>query len=264
MDNKNGIGTFEASMVVGASMLAGAAATLLLFTGDILYAEDGVIKVKTSNYTALEDVADFTVNDYNWSFNGKEYTMSLPISHSMIKAAKYEDYNHSYVRYNKNNEAILVNGADYSKYIDSDIDSSLVRACAENLEKIAEDENFSETDTANFVLAFVQSIEYRSDSNGNYCQHTCETLYRKTGDCEDKSVAYADIMNDMGYSSIVLEFPGHAIPAVAPKTEGAFSGVSFEADGVRYYLAESTAEGSSVGVISEQYYDEKAIYYSAA
>ena len=114
--------------------------------------------------------------------------------------------------------------------------------------------SFSDLRTANFVLSFVQNIEYREDqisvSKDEYWRFPVETLYDEQGDCEDKAFLYASIMESMGYDAVILLYDGHAAAGI--DVAGGY-GTYYELDGKEYFYCETTAVGWSVGDIPDEY-----------
>lgn len=103
--------------------------------------------------------------------------------------------------------------------------------------------------TANLVLKWIQNnISYDYDSNNyikpDYYQFPIETLYLKTGDCEDVTFLYVTIMRILGYDVITLfvsdkNIGGHALAGI---NLDMYEGYYIEQNGVRYYTADATTK----------------------
>ncbi|MFA6710311.1 MAG: hypothetical protein WCR24_02955 [Candidatus Methanomethylophilaceae archaeon] len=113
---------------------------------------------------------------------------------------------------------------------------------------------------ANFVLDFVQKIEYIADETTTgyteYWKLPYETLFDKCGDCEDTSILYASIMKAMGYDVALMIFPGHMAVGIGLENG---TGVKNRYDGVDYYYCETTSEGWEVGEKPDKYTDVKMV-----
>jgi len=58
------------------------------------------------------------------------------------------------------------------------------------------------------VVVFVQDIPYESES-GEYPKYPIETLVENCGDCEDKSILCASLLDLLGYNTSLLRYPSH-------------------------------------------------------
>ena len=126
---------------------------------------------------------------------------------------------------------------------------------------MAVSEGFTELETANFILSFVQTIDYKVDNYTNYQgiqeypKYPVEMLWDGQGDCEDSAALYASLMEALGYDTVLLLFlgdiEGHA--AIGISVPGA-SGMSYRYDGVDYYYAETTGTGPSIGFDPTYYF----------
>ncbi|MDR0523159.1 MAG: hypothetical protein LBG62_01875 [Candidatus Methanoplasma sp.] len=117
---------------------------------------------------------------------------------------------------------------------------------------------------ANFILAFVQSLEYEYDSDGTdydeYWKYPVETLYEKRGDCEDTAILYAALMKAAGYDVALINLPGHEATGIAmPETT---IGTYYLKDGKRYYYCETTGTGWKLGDYPPEYRGISATVYS--
>jgi len=113
---------------------------------------------------------------------------------------------------------------------------------------------------ANFVLDFVQKIQYIADETTTgyteYWKLPYETLFDKSGDCEDTSILYASIMKAMGYDVALMIFPGHMAVGIGLENG---TGIKNVYDGVDYYYCETTSEGWEVGEKPSKYTDVKMV-----
>ena len=181
--------------------------------------------------------------DYSWKFGKNTYRMDINIS-----AALVEQYR---------NNKIQRYGTSYSEMVkmcDAYVTSTdgVIQNVALQLSNFSAD--FSKVDQAQFVLSFVQYIEYMEDeissSADEYWRFPVETLYDKMGDCEDKAFLYASLMEAMGFDAVILIFEGHAATGIA--VNGA-SGTFYNFEGSKYFYCETTAVGWKIGQIPDAY-----------
>jgi len=189
-----------------------------------------------------EEVYDRT---YSWRFNNKywEFSQKVPVD-------IYESYVNSIV----NRMPQGVGNFAMVNFVTSD--DKVVQNVADKLNSFAEEENYNQVDTANFILKFVQkNVLYASDNitknEVEYWRYPVETLVDKKGDCEDSSVLFASIMDSLGYDTALLFYVleddvGHL--AVGIHLEGDHGGYAEDKDGKRYYYCETT---NSVNILGE-------------
>ena len=132
---------------------------------------------------------------YSWTYQGVKYQTELSISKEAYK--------------NANNP---VGGYDLGLYIVDD-DERTVRHLTSNLERIAKEHSLSDRETVDFVVSFVQGLTYAPDKTSghpaNYPRTPTVTLAEQTGDSKDLSILAALILDDMGYSAAVLNYPAN-------------------------------------------------------
>jgi hypothetical protein len=106
---------------------------------------------------------------------------------------------------------------------------------------------------ATSVLAFAQSIPYSSDIDTTgqieYWRFPIETMYEKTGDCEDLSILAAAVLRKLGHHVLPLVTTDHAAIGIAAPT--GLPGTYVHYEGRSYYYCETTAEGLKIGELPE-------------
>jgi transglutaminase-like putative cysteine protease len=180
---------------------------------------------------------------FTWTYDGRTYSISITIPRSLYDQARSDPIQ----RYAYTIEEAMSMCDEYVTPNDP-----VVREAAAALSNYTV--GFSDLRTANFVLSFVQNIEYREDqisvSKDEYWRFPVETLYDEQGDCEDKAFLYASIMESMGYDAVILLYDGHAAAGI--DVAGGY-GTYYELDGKEYFYCETTAVGWSVGDIPDEY-----------
>jgi Listeria-Bacteroides repeat domain (List_Bact_rpt). len=180
-----------------------------------------------------------TVQIFEWTFNGKNYTYSMDIDYSDVRY--YRD----------------IYGVNQRRYVSSSLTISFVTAGDPYIKKLAADlkdtaakEGMTDIQIANFVLAFTQYIEYQLDEAymgyTEYWKFPLETLFDAGGDCEDTSILYCAIVSAMGYKSALFLLPGHMASGIyIADVKG--EGFGYK-NAVEFYLfCETTGIGYTVG-----------------
>jgi len=174
------------------------------------------------------------VRDVEWSYKGWKISWEL-----RIPAYAYLGYTKITI-----GERMKIGVANMVTH-----DDLIIASLASGLVKDAKKLGFGEYDTANYILAFVQSLRYHRDDEitpyKEYWKFPLETLAEGWGDCEDSSILYAALMKAAGYDVILLDFPEHMAVGVALSKTIAGSYVIH--NGKRYYYAETTNLGWSIG-----------------
>ncbi len=143
---------------------------------------------------------------------------------------------------------------DYSLYVFDSYDNSYVDLLVDQLGFVTGEEN--NVGKINFVASFVQSLEYKKDSPTNdsfeYPRYPIETLFNEDeggGDCEDKAILTASLLNQMGYDVALFRFPNHM--AVGVELTETLPG--YEHYTGNYYFLETTTLGKPLGLIPTGY-----------
>ena len=201
-------------------------------------------------YTAV--VTGDIVLNYEWSFENTSYTYELTIDYADLVY-----YRNLYSAAERQQGSI---SHDLS-FVTSD-DAYVVKLASDFSEMT---EGMNSLQTAGFLLAFIQSLDYQSDSiymgYEEYWKFPLETLCDYGGDCEDTSILYCAIADAMGYDTALLLFPGHMAAGIS--VEGC-DGYGFVVNNVAYYFCETTSEGYDVGDNpSSMVYNERTVTFIA-
>jgi predicted transglutaminase-like cysteine proteinase len=214
----------------------------------------GVIWYDITYVKEEKPVIETFTRNYAWRFDRKYWRISLEVP--------VDTYNY-YIEYETNrnpqNDPISPNTKMVS-FVTSN--EEVIENIAEELSSIAHDQGYDEYTTANFILQFVQeNIDYELDNETKGCteywRYPVETLVEKKGDCEDSSVLYAAIMNNLGYDVVILfytwiendETVGHL--AIGIKLEGDHGSFIEDKNSEKYYYCETTTKAFNVGEIPE-------------
>ena len=137
-------------------------------------------------------------------------------------------------------------------------DDPELQSIANGLKEAARKRGYDYYETADFILAFVQSLPYVPDDVSTpydeFPKFPFETLVEGGGDCEDTSILYATLMKILGYDVVLIELPEHMMVGVAAR--GKVPRLKYyyvDAFGTRYLPAETTGEGWRVGDAPEEF-----------
>lgn len=139
---------------------------------------------------------DGTNRVFRWTFRGQPEVLSIAVNADRLRY---------YQRLRR------VPSDDYSLYVTHPGDDGDLRALVDRFRTIAAARGYSTRTLAEYVIAFVQAMEYRTDLDANdleeYPQYPLETLAAKGGDCEDTTILLAALMKTMGHDAIIVHFP---------------------------------------------------------
>lgn len=234
-----------------------------------------VLSGTASDGSSVRKVADVYVDGsvtktYTWTFENQSYTVTLDI--------RYSDYEY-FASYNTDGrqDSAYTGGSSLSSsgsakdvaFVTttfSDADDAYIEEIASKLKALAVANGFtSQQGIADFVLSFVQSAityAYDTDTYGaeEYWAYPLETLYNGVGDCEDTSILYCAIMDDLGYSTALFLMSGHMAAGVllSSYTDESSDNVNISSyhgwtssgktyGSSLYYYCETTASGWYVG-----------------
>lgn len=200
---------------------------------------------------ALSSVPDVTgtINtSFVWQFASEQFSWDIPVSKAL-----YEYYH----------ERTRASTENYSVYVTDPLDDVLIKDIVSRLKAAAQERSYNDSQTVNFAVTFVQSLPYTSDAvttaYDEYPRYPVETLVDNGGDCEDTSVLMASILDEMGYSAVLVRLPNHMAVGVLGGT--GISGVYYEHNGGKYYYLETTGSGWKIGELPPEYQSASATLY---
>jgi hypothetical protein len=194
--------------------------------------------------------SDYYHEDFKWTYKGSEWTWSLDIPKSLYDAYRSVPVS-TRTRDGLAGYGFLTTTNDY-----------YIKQVAEKLEEAASQKNYEPYDQVSFVLAFVQSLPYTSDSVSSgfdeYPRFPLETLVDNGGDCEDTSILFATLTLIMGYGAVYINPPEHcAVGVLGDNLVGSY----YTYNNKTYYYCETTGDGWEIGQIPSEFKDEKAYIY---
>ncbi len=178
---------------------------------------------------------------YNFTFDEKDYTLEAIISCEYYHPPSYWESNRNFDEPEELKGFFRADG--------------VISRISEDLNEMAEVEGYKGEQKLNFILRFVQSMEYKTDPGyGDLAKYPADTLIDKAGDCEDTSILYAAITERMGFDSAILtlvDYDGLMNHAMAAVNHNGLSGWYEISNDTRYYVAETTGTGYNVGMMPE-------------
>ena len=153
----------------------------------------------------LTIIADGVDNKtFDWSYGGKDYSITLGI--------RYSDY-YTY----KTDDIIRSQGTTEHDKMFVTFDDKYVKQIAEYISGATV--GLDKAEVVNVLLRFTQTIPYMYDSESvgqeEYWKYPLETLYDGNGDCEDTSILFCAVGKAMGYDTALMLFSGHATGAIS-------------------------------------------------
>ncbi len=182
----------------------------------------------------------------------KQYKTSRSVAFK-YKNREYKldlDYDKVYVAYYKNYPQV-----EYDNYFKAPVSPIADASFKNNVAKLIEGKG--EVEAVNLLLRLVQKgFDYKIDQTQFGYEKVMlpeETLFYPYSDCEDRSILFSKLVNDLlGLEVVGIKFPEHLATAVVLKSRLS-GGTSFVKDGKRYYIADPTYLGADVGMIPPRY-----------
>jgi len=138
--------------------------------------------------------------------------------------------------------------SDYAAYDFSKYDDHLIDLLAYKFQSIYS--SSGDVATINFIASFVQNIAYVEDTTDcDYPRYPIETLKDRQGDCEDKAILTASILNSLGYNVSLIQLPKHV--AVGVNLDESATTDDYFVD--EYYYLETTSTGWLLGKIPPEH-----------
>ena len=194
------------------------------------------------------ETQNYIEREYTWTYKDRKYTWS-----AFFPKALYDYY--------KNKPRPPTR--DYSVYATDPFDDSVIRQSVSSFRKTSQEEGFNERETINFVVTFVQSLQYTADDVttpfDEYPRYPLETLIDNGGDCEDTSILVSTLLAELGYDSILVSPPQHLAVGVACTD---CSGAYYQYQDKKYFYLETTGDGWEIGEMPTEYEGTTVKFYT--
>ena len=190
---------------------------------------------------------------FAWDYNGKHWTWNLSIPVDLYNAYKSVP-----------TSTRTSDGPAGYGFCTSTRDA-YVLSLAKELNNTANDLGYNSFDTISFVLSFVQSLPYTSDSvttgHDEYPRFPIETLVDNGGDCEDTSILFATLTLIMGYGTVYINPPNHyAVGILGNDLRGTYWTYP-EGSNKTYYYCETTGDNFMIGQLPDEFQGQSAYIY---
>ncbi len=191
---------------------------------------------------------------FAWDYDGKHWTWNLT-----IPTALYDAYNSvpdsRRTRDGPAGYGFLTTTEDY-----------YLNMLARKLNETTTQLQYSSFDQVSFMLAFVQSLPYTSDSvttgHDEYPRFPIETLVDDGGDCEDTSILFASLTLILGYGTVYINPPNHyAVGILGNNLHGTYWNYPSDSN-KSYYYCETTGNNFKIGQLPEAFLNQKAMIYT--
>ncbi|MEM2889780.1 MAG: hypothetical protein QW358_00315 [Candidatus Hadarchaeum sp.] len=187
---------------------------------------------------------DLVEKNFQWTYKEEKFNILMQI------------HQHNFDYYHQLPRLPIEKWADYAVE-----DMPEIRLIATHFQNIHLNKEWSTLEQAENVLRFIQqciTYSYDEDSTpkSEWPRYPIETLMEGTGDCEDVAILMGAILVRMGFRVALLVYPRHVALGIAGADNLPGFHVRVPEPGVgerRYFYAEGTAEGWSIGEVPEAY-----------
>ncbi len=197
-----------------------------------------------------QEESDYFHKVFEWDYDGRHWTWNLSIPKPLYEAYQNVPV-YTRVRGGLEGYGFLTTTNDY-----------YLKALAEKLNQTSNEMGYDSYDEVSFVLAFVQSLPYTSDSvtsgHDEYPRFPIETLVDGGGDCEDTAILFATLTLILNYGTVYINPPNHyAVGVLGKDLQGYFLTYKNQT----YYYCETTGDGFKIGDMPPEFQDIKVSIY---
>jgi len=190
---------------------------------------------------------------FAWDYGGNHWDWNLS-----IPVALYDAYSDTAVPDSVRTQYGL---ADFGFFTTTQ--DSYMQTLANKLNNSATQAGYGSYDEVNFVLAFVQSIPYKTDNAStpyqDYPRFPIETLVDNVGDCKSHSILFATLTLILGYDTVFINPPDHlAVGILGNNLQGTY----WPYNNKNYYYCETTGVGFKIGQLPTQFTGNTANVYA--
>ena len=176
--------------------------------------------------------------EFRWNYKNSPYSVKLPMLDF------YYDYYSSIDRYQHEDYCLYIFDLLDDLYLDMIINDCIMSDFVSN----------NDVEKINYAASFVQYLDYKKDSltddSYEYPRYPIETLFNNGGDCEDKAILTACILNHLGYDVTLIRLTNHMAVGVNLSTDLL---PAYDQYINNYYYLETTTEGKTVGYVPKEH-----------
>ncbi len=199
-----------------------------------LYGKKGQLLAQT--FQAVVPSDSIPSWEFQWYYHGSN-TLKIP------NMSWFADYYKNIPRFNL---------LDYAAYVFDPFDDQYISFVADRLLTLPNAPEV-DPDCVDFIASFVQAFKYVIDDPLNesyeYPRYPLETMMEQGGDCEDKAILTAALLDSLGYNVSLLRLPNHM--AVGVRLPEKLSAYSPYVD--QYYFLETTVLPMPLGKVPPEY-----------
>ncbi|MCW4001422.1 MAG: zinc ribbon domain-containing protein [Candidatus Bathyarchaeota archaeon] len=204
--------------------------------------------------TVAAQTSGYYDKNFAWDYDGKHWTWNLSIPTALYDAYDAVPDNRR-TRDGPAGYGFLTTTEDY-----------YLNVLARKLNETTSQLGYSSFDQVSFILAFVQSLPYTSDSvttgHDEYPRFPIETLVDDGGDCEDTSILFASLTLILGYGTVYINPPNHyAVGILGSNLRGTYW--TYPSDSNKtYYYCETTGNNFKIGQLPDAFTGQNAMIYT--
>jgi len=182
----------------------------------------------------IEDI-NTLIQVFNWHFNQKDYSLEYEFNTEVFEIYNQDE---KLLHYKKDNEPEDFREAYYEIFFEINEKDQDTLAVLKSLRALANKEGLSGDEKIEFILSFIQYIPYdyqKAKEDNPKANFPFETLYTNQGVCTDTSFLAILWLNELGYSTAILDFPDSNHAALGIKCP-----LEFSLDETGYCYVETT------------------------
>ncbi|HEY3272723.1 MAG TPA: hypothetical protein VGJ92_03115 [Methanocella sp.] len=190
----------------------------------------------TARSTVIAPAGDSYSHTYSWEYKNVDWSFTAVVQklkYDLFKAKPHSD------------------DLRFSSYAVSSEDRDLIGSAVAQIRQGGAGFGFTRYDEAVNLITFVQSVTYVDDHPAGSPHYPLETLVEAQGDCKDKTVLAAALLQAAGFDVALIRFPGHPGHLGLGINIGA-DGASFSLGSTRYFYVELTSPGWDIGELPEE------------
>lgn len=142
------------------------------------------------------NIANLNQPNWEWDYGGYSHQIQRNLDYEEYVDARKLDHVRNYT-----------NQEDHLKFVTPE--SSDIQTLASELSNLSEQFNYDSEQKANFILAFVKSIDEmynnEADGYGNDPKYPIEMLWEGTGNSENSVYLYNSIMEATGFDTVIIQ-----------------------------------------------------------
>jgi predicted transglutaminase-like cysteine proteinase len=214
---------------------------------------DNIPEIKHVLRIAIKDTEEFTIAETLLNVLPSENVSELTFRwrYKTFKSLVLPNVPYFYTHYTSLER---IDSEDYAAYVFDRYDDQYIDLVAKRLLLLID--SSKDVEIINYIASFVQDLTYVEDTTDcDYPRYPYELLQDAKGDCEDKAILTAAILDSLGYNVSLLKLPNH----VAVGVHLGKSATSYEYYINSYYFLETTSSGWILGKVPPEHKDQSNV-----